>query len=466
MTTPVEAVDLSQPRTIHLVGIGGAGMSAIATVLLADGHTITGSDRAEGPVLERLRGLGASITVGQDPGAAAAAELVARSTAVPDEDDDVRGALAGGVPVLRRADLLSAITATRRTITVSGTHGKTTTSGMLATILVDAGFQPSWLIGADVASLDGAAHWGKGELFVVEGDESDGSFEALVSYAVAVTNLEPDHLEHHAGFEPLREAFGRFVEAADGPRVVDIDEPNAARLAGQHEVVTCGQTAGAGYELVDVELGADRSSFAILTGSGPTEHRIHVDLGVPGAHNVANALTAAVLALELGAAPEAVSSGLARFTGVTRRFEERGSVAGVRFIDDYAHLPTEVSAAVATGRRATSGRLVVVFQPHRYSRTQALAPDFVDSFIEADVVAITDVYASSEKARPGITGKLVVDAVLGGHPDTELAWLPTLDDVADWLTSHLDPGDLCLTLGAGDLTHVPDRVIDRLEGAR
>jgi len=451
--------DLSTPRRIHLVGAGGAGMGAIAAVLHAMGHRVTGSDLKDGPVPERLRAEGMAVEIGHDAAHLGDAELVAISTAIPRHNPEVVAAREAGLPVLRRADILPAISAERRTVVVAGTHGKTTTSSMLALALVEAEMRPSFIIGGDVNEIGSGAVWDDGDWFVIEGDESDRTFLSLGAEVAVVTNVEPDHLESYDNDpEKLEQAFVEFASAA-AIRVFCADDAGSATLAATVGGITYGTSDTADYRMVDVEPGRAGISFTLLHSGAEV---VRVDLPTPGMHNALNAAAAVVTAIQLGAPADAAARALSRFGGVARRFEFRGEVDGITFVDDYAHLPTEVAAALAAARDGDWKRIVCVFQPHRYSRTAALWHDFARSFAQADLVVITDIYASGETPRPGITGKLVVDAVLDSDPWSSVAWLPRLDEVVGWLALRLRPGDLCLTLGAGDLTAVPDLVIGRL----
>jgi UDP-N-acetylmuramate--alanine ligase len=465
---PVSAVvgdagtlDLSRPIAVHVVGVGGAGMSAVATVLAEMGHRVSGSDLRDGPALTRLRALGVTVFVGnRAEHVPAGTDVVAISTAVPEDNVEVRAARARGLPVLRRAEILAAVAARRRTVAVAGTHGKTTTSSMLALVCREAGLHPSFIIGADVNEIGTGARWDpRGEWLVVEADESDGTFLELPRELAVVTNVEPDHLEHYGGVPQLEAAFERFLAETGGPTVVCADDPVAARLGRKVGAATYGSHPEAEWRLTELRTDARGASFRL-------EHRGRelgrVTLPVAGVHNARNAAAAAVTAMLLGARFEDARAALARFAGVARRFEHRGEVGGVVFIDDYAHLPTEVAAALAAARAVGPERVVAVFQPHRYSRTAALARDFADAFGDADVVVVTDVYPAGEAPRPGVSGRLVADAVLDAHPWRRLAYLPRRAELVRFLAAELRPGDLCLTLGAGDLTSVPDEVQELL----
>ena len=453
-------LDLSSPRTIHLVGAGGAGMGAIANVLHRMGHTVTGSDLKDGPVVERLRVEGMDIRVGHDAANVGDADLVAISTAIPEHNPEVRAARERDIPVLRRRDILPAISAERRTIVVAGTHGKTTTSSMLAMAMVEADLDPSFIIGGDVNEIGSGAVWADGDWFVIEGDESDRTFLSLGAEIAIITNVEPDHLETYDDDpEQLMAAFVEFAGAASTP-IYCADDAGAMAVHAVVPGLTYGTDERATYRMTDVERGRASVTFTL-------EHEgvdlVRVALPTPGMHNARNAAGALVATIAAGGDPTAAAKALARFGGVARRFEFRGEVDGITFVDDYAHLPTEVEAALAAAADGGWDRVVCVFQPHRFSRTAALWRDFAPAFDRADVVVVTDIYSSGETPRPGITGKLIVDAVLEANPWSSVAWLPRLDDTAAWLTAKLRPGDLCLTLGAGDLTGVPDQVIARLE---
>lgn len=447
-------VDLTHPRRIHLVGVGGSGMNAIASVLDGMGHTVTGSDLKASAGLDRVRALGIEAAVGHDAANVGDAELVAVSTAIPEHNVELRSARERGLPVLRRAEILSAIATHKRTVAVAGTHGKTTTSSMLSLILLQAGAHPSFIIGGDVNEIGSGAVWDDvGDLFVVEADESDGTFLELPAAAAVVTNVDPDHLDHYGTFDDLLAAFARFTDGVAGPVAVP-DEGHGAELPGA--TISFGESAVADVRIVDYVGERSQSHFGLSIRGGEP---VPVRLPVPGPHNARNAAAAAAVAIDLGVEPPAVAEGLRRYTGVARRYEFRGEVDGVTFVDDYAHLPAEVEAALATAVDGGFDRVVCVFQPHRYSRTAAVGHEFGHSFRAADLVVLTDIYSAGEPVRPGITGHLVLRAVLDAEPAQRVAYLPTLSDVESFLDGELRAGDLCLTLGAGDLTLLPDRLL-------
>ncbi len=473
--TPSTRLDLSSPRRIHIVGLGGSGMSAIAEILVGTGHTVSGSDLNDSPILERLSSRGVTTHVGHVGEQIAGADVVAVSTAIPASNPEVVAAHAAGIPVLRRAELLTAITAAWRTVAVAGTHGKTTTSAMLTVALQGSGLDPAYIVGGDLRDLGRGAAVGTGDVLVVEADESDGTFVELAAVGVVVTNVEPDHLEHYGNFDNLRAAFDRFVAQAPGPKVVCLDDPGAAELlrrlvasgvsTDDAGVVTYGTRAESDWRIEDpmpTPVGISFTVTSVDRATGVAREPIPLRLLQPGMHNARNATAALAMAVALGASPDRAAAALSSFGGVGRRFEVRGEVGGIRLVDDYAHLPTEVAAALAAARSLDPERLVAVFQPHRYSRTEQLHATFGDAFVDADVLIVTGIYSANEAPRPGISGSLIADVVRRTHPDAVVEYIEALDDVEHRLVELAKPGDLVLTLGAGDLTHVPDRVLARL----
>lgn len=453
-------LDLWVPRRVHVVGVGGAGMSAIAEVLAAMGHDVTGSDLKPSAGLERLEVLGVAVTVGHSAANLGQAELLTRSTAVPDRNPEYRAAAEAGIPVLSRADVLTAICAQRSTVAVAGTHGKTTTASMLALVLRQAGVRPSFIIGGDVNEIGTGAAWDSGDLLVVEADESDGTFVRLPRSAAVVTNVEPDHLDHHGGYRELLAAFRRFVEETGGPVIVGVDDPDGAHLVASTDAVGIGTAEGADWRITDVGEAWEGVRFTL---TAPDGDRLPLSLPVPGLHNARNAACAAAISRLLGMPPDPIVEGLGNFGGVARRFEHRGSSGGVEFVDDYAHLPTEVRATIAAASSGSWRRLVAVFQPHRYSRTEALWSDFGNAFEGADRIYVTDVYPAGEVPRPGVSGQLIVDAVERAFPGTDIHYIQRREELVVALADDLVAGDLCLTMGAGDLTSVPDEVRGRLD---
>jgi UDP-N-acetylmuramate--alanine ligase len=432
-------------------------MSAIATVLVAMGHSVSGSDVQGSPVLARLNEQGVRTFVGHEASNLGAADIVVFSTAVKPGNVELVEARRRGLPTLRRAELLAAVCATRRTLAVSGTSGKTTTTAMLAWALSEAGMEPSFLVGGKLLATGSGARWAGGEWLVVEADESDGTFLELGAEGVIVTTVEPDHLDYYGDFGALEKAFERFVSQAPGPRVVCADDRGAAELASRvGAVTTYGEQSGATYRVGRVVLGEGATSFELVARG---EDLGRFEVAALGMHNVRNATAAAAMALETGAELGAVRNALASYRGVSRRFELRGSQDGVTYVDDYAHLPGKVRAALSAARQRPWGRVVAVFQPHRYSRTEALWRDFADAFEGADLLVVTGIYPAGEEPRPGVSGRLVADAVRAAHPGLAVEYAETRTELTGLLRRSLRPGDLCLTMGAGDLTTLPSELM-------
>lgn len=451
----------SPSRRVHVVGVGGVGMSAIATILSGMGHSVSGSDVKASPVTERLAASGIRVSIGHDQAHVGGADLVTFSPAVPEDNVELQAARRLGIDVVHRSAVLAGLAASRRSLAVAGTHGKTTTASMLSLILVGAGLQPSFLIGADVNETGTNAAWGAGEWLVMEADESYGSFGSLAADVAVVTNVEADHLDHYGTFESLVDAFGRFLGAAR-VRIVSADDPVAARLGAAAGAVTVGTNPEATYAMTD--LAVARSAVAFELG-GPDGPLGRIEVPVPGGHNARNAALAAVGAMAAGASFADAAAALARFAGVPRRFEFRGEAGGVTFVDDYAHLPAEVRATLAAAKAGGWGRIVAVFQPHRYSRTAALARSFATAFDDADLVFVTDVYSAGEAVVPGVSGRLVADAVTARRPERPVVYVSARDELRAAVAAMLRPGDLCCTLGAGDLTTLPDELMALREGS-
>ncbi|MDE0116788.1 MAG: UDP-N-acetylmuramate--L-alanine ligase [bacterium] len=456
-------IDLCPTTRVHLLGVGGAGMSAIAVVLRGLGCRVSGSDSADTPVLDRLREVGVDVFVGHDAAQISGAELVARSTAVGDDNPEVVAALQAGIPVYRRAEILAAITALRSTVAVAGTHGKTTTAAMLSHVLMAAGADPGFVVGAMMADGSIGARWSQGRWLVVEADESDGTFGELSASRAVLTSVEPDHLRRDRPVEQLEAEFARFCTGAADGLVVCADDPGAMRVSEDCTRVLYGSGPEADWRWRLLRRNRHSIVGEVSLGS---EVLSPVTVPMPGDHNALNATAALAMACELGIDGSDAVAALAGFGGVARRFERRGEVAGVEFIDDYAHLPTEVACSLRTASEGGWGRVVCVFQPHRYTRTSHLWAAFAHCFEAADVVIITDVYSAGESPVPGVSGELIWQAVTEAHPEADAVYLPRLDDVADRLAEMLRPQDLCLTLGAGDLVEVPDQVMSMLAGRR
>lgn len=472
VTPAIRPVDLGTTAHVHVIGIGGAGMSAIATVLLALGHDVTGSDLKDSATITTLRALGAEVSIGHAAEAidaltvAAKASgrhiVVARSTAVPDHNVEVVASMDQELLVHSRAEILTAITDLRRCVAVAGTHGKTTTSSMLAATLRAVGVAPSFIIGGEVNEIGSGAVWDTGDLLIAEADESDGTFLALQSDAAIVTSADPDHLDLYKTADNVQQAFASFLSNVSGPRIVCIDDPAALAVANRIACTTYGTSSEAEWQIRNFVQNRSGGQFVLRHESG--EHPVQV--AAPGIHNARNASAAVIMAAQLGVDLQEAIAGLRRYSGVARRFEYRGEVSGVTFVDDYAHLPAEVAVTVDAAVAGGWDRVIAVFQPHRYTRTSALGDTFGGAFDGVDSLAVTSIYTAGEAAIPGVTGKLVADAVVAEADAPPVVWLPHRSDLVEWLLSELRPGDLCLTLGAGDLTALPDELLARLGSQR
>lgn len=461
-------IDLSHARRLHVVGVGGPGMSAVAIVLAEMGHSVSGSDLRERDVLERVRAAGVEVHVGHRREHVHGCDAITWSTAIPERNVERDEAERQGILSMHRAGMLASICAQADSIGVAGTHGKTSTSSMLMLMLSEAGLRPSFVIGGDVTDMGTGAQWTGGRWLVVEADESDGTHLALPLAATILTNVEADHLEHYGSLAAVIDGFRNYLSKVEGPRVVCLDDPVCAVFATESSLaplVTYGTSPGADYRAVDVEMVAGAARFGVVHGG---ELIGKVELPLRGLHNVRNATGALAMALELGVPFAAVQRALAAFGGVARRFDIRAVDDGVTFVDDYAHLPGEIAAVLAAAR--TSGdrwsRIVAVFQPNRYNRMAMMSPEYADAFVDADEVVLTDIYPSGTTPLPGVTGKLVVNAVLDAHPATRLMWLPNRSDLVEQLARRLRPGDVCISMGCGDVETLPDEVVARRRARR
>ncbi|MGH2749094.1 MAG: UDP-N-acetylmuramate--L-alanine ligase [Actinomycetota bacterium] len=445
---------------VHFIGIGGAGMSAIAKVLIERGVTVSGSDLKQTRVTAVLEAMGAKVTIGHDGAAVEGADVVVASAAIPVHNVERRRAEEIGLSVVTRGEALAEIIGRHPSIVVAGTHGKTTTTSMIVSILRSEGRDPTYLVGGGLNDVGTNARSGRDDLVVAESDESDGSFLLLEPTIAVVTNVEADHLDHWGSAAAIRKAFGSFLEhvRAGGVAIVPTSDDELRRSAatGAPRTITFGEDGDVRAE--GAEIGPMGARFTLVTA----DEKAGVELAVGGAHNVSNALAAAAACLRVGLDLDRVARGLARFRGVERRFQMRGLARGVTVVDDYAHHPTEVRATLQTARLGSWERVVAVFQPHLYSRTMALRTEFGAAFDDADRIVITDVYAAREEPVPGVTGKLIADAVCARLPRRAVAYLPHRADVVSYLEATARGGDLVLTLGAGDVNSVGDELLARL----
>lgn len=434
-------------------------MSGLARILLARGIEVSGSDLKASRVLDGLAAAGADVWVGhRGDRVPAGPDAIVRSSAVPMANPEIVRAADRGVPVVTRAQVLAAVMRGHRGIAVAGTHGKTTTTSMVAVTLAAAGLEPTFVIGGDLNESGSGAEHGAGEAFVAEADESDASFLLLEPDIGVITNVDADHLDFYADREEIESAFAAFA-ARCGSVVACADDAGTRRALSGHD----GPVTWYGFEdapnvdivLSNPVLDTGRAGAVLTWG----DDCVDLALPIPGRHNLLNAGAAVAVAGLNGIAPPAAVAALATFGGVRRRFERKADAAGVSFFDDYAHHPTEVVATLAAARSLDPRRLVAVFQPHRYTRTRALWRELGESLAGADVVVITDVYAAGERAIPGVTGKLVVDAAAEAMYGGRVVYIPRRLDLAPFLAQEVRSGDVVLTLGAGDVTMVPDETV-------
>ena len=450
-------LDLNTPTRIHLIGAGGAGMSALAKLLWAKGHSVSGSDMRMASIMANLADLGIDVWEGSRPEVMATCELVVASSAVPESDRERRAAVEAGVTVWERPDLLASITEQIPTIGATGTHGKTTSTALAIAATRATGLDPSFVIGGELTDLRTNAHLGKDDLLVLEADEAFATFTHLKLAGMMVTNVEADHMDHYQTLDRLEDTFAGVVRAVDGPVVVGVDDPGGRRLAERTSRPTYGTSAGADWKINDVNETGSAVSFVLQGPSGTYD----VEVGRPGLHVARNAGGVLALLGELGYDVGKAAAGLATFAGVKRRLETRAKVSGVTIVDSYAHHPTEVAADLRAVASGGWERIWVVFQPHLYSRTEAMAGEFGGSFAGADHVVITDIYGSREAPVPGVTGELVADAA-EARSGANVHYVPHLGDIAEFVSSRVRRGDLVLTLGAGDITMIPDELAKRL----
>jgi UDP-N-acetylmuramate--alanine ligase len=480
LVTPTEPVPLDQLGRVHFAGIGGAGMSGIARIMLARGLRVSGSDSGASATLTELAALGARVHVGQAAGQLGDADTLVISSAIRADNPELVEARARGLRVLHRAAALASLMTGRRVIAVTGTHGKTTTS-MITTVLLETGADPAYAIGGVLAATGAGAADGAGAYFVAEADESDGSFLMYSADVAVVTNVEADHLDNYGTTQAYRASFDAFLRRIKpgGLLVTCADDPGTRELAVRGaglglRVVSYGEAADADYRVSAVTASGMETSLTIRAGlageakpiagasrPGPFR-RIDCDLAlrVPGHHYALNAAAAFAVTVELGVEPARAAAALGRYRGAARRLEPKGEAGGVRVLDTYAHHPTEIAADLRAARAITagSGRVIAVFQPHLYSRTRIFAAEFGAALGLADEAVVLDVYAAREDPEPGVTGRLVADAVPGGAA----RYIPEFADVPAVVASIVGPGDLVLTMGAGDITKMGPLVLGEI----
>ncbi|CDM67084.1 UDP-N-acetylmuramate--L-alanine ligase [Pyrinomonas methylaliphatogenes] len=452
---------------VHLVGVGGSGMSGIAEVLVNLGFRVSGSDLKRSEVIERLERLGVKFYEGHAPEHVGDAQVVVRSSAVRDDNPEIVEARRRLIPVIPRAEMLAELMRLKpHTVAVAGSHGKTTTTSMIATVLGQAGLDPTVIVGGIVKAFGSNARLGKSDLMVVEADESDRSFLLLTPTIAVVTNIDREHMDHYRDMADVRTCFTDFVNKVPfyGAVVLCLDDPHVQAIIPQVERrrITYGLSAQADISAHAIQFN-DRfgSRFAVWRNGVPMGE---VELRVPGLHNVYNALAAVAVGFEWGVPFDAIARALGEFTGVQRRFQFKGEVAGVLVVDDYGHHPTEIRATLKAAKSGSEGRrIVVLFQPHRYTRTHDLMDEFARSFNNADVLLVTDIYAAGEDPIEGVTAEALTEAIKRfGHKDAR--YVGPLDLAADALLEEVREGDMVITLGAGNVYRAGERLLQMLEG--
>jgi UDP-N-acetylmuramate--alanine ligase len=470
LVTPVEPVALDELGRVHFAGIGGAGMSGIARIMLARGVIVSGSDAAASPMLDSLAELGADIHLGHSADHVEKADTLVVSSAIREDNPELEAARARGIRILHRAAALASVMLGRRVIAVAGTHGKTTTTSMITTVFRGVGTDPGYVIGGVLAETGVGAADGAGRDFVAEADESDGSFLMLSPHAAVITNIDADHLDNYGTPARYRAAFDAFATRVEsnGLIVLNADDPGTTELAANlrgapPRVRTYGESPDADYQLTDVVQDGMRTRLTVTAENTPFGSiQASLVIGVPGRHHASNAAAAFTTAVELGIAPQRAATALGGYRGAARRLERKGEAGGVTVLDTYAHHPTELAADLraARGIVGNEGRVIAVFQPHLYSRTRIFADQFAEALRLADVAVVLDVYAAREDPEPGVSGALIAGAVPGSHFIPDITTLPGL------IATIASPGDLVLTMGAGDVTRQGPVILQALAEAQ
>jgi UDP-N-acetylmuramate--alanine ligase len=454
-------------KRVHFVGVGGIGMCGLAELLSGQGYQVSGSDLREGPTIARLRSLSIPVAIGHSAAQVGDADVVVYSSAVRRSNPELLEAERRKIPVIPRAEMLAEVMRLKDGIAVAGSHGKTTTTSLIAHLLDAAGLDPTAIIGGRVlvpGRDPSTTRQGGGDLVVAEADESDGSFLRLAPVIAVITNIDPEHLDHYGSFEALKNAFAEFANRVPfwGATILCLDHPGVQAILPQttRRIVSYGTTSQADWVATDLLRDGTGVSFAVrLRGTLLGRARLRL----PGHHNVLNALAALAVAHELDVPFDRAAQALDSFVGIERRFELKGEVAGVRVVDDYGHHPAEIRATLAAARSVHEGRILVAFQPHRYTRTRDLWDDFVTAFNEADELLLCEIYAAGEDKLPHVEAGRLVEAI-SAHGHRNAAFVAELDDLLDRLAERAEPGDLVLTLGAGSISSLGARLVERLGG--
>lgn len=462
-----EVIDLTARMRLHVVGVGGPGMSAIATCLAQMGHDVSGSDIKHSPVIERLIELGVRINIGHDRLVVHGCDAVTSSTAIPRSNIELVEAEKSGLVVLNRAGMLASICAMRPAIAVAGTHGKTTTTSLLVRIFAEAGLDPNFIVGGDVLDEGVGARWTGSPWTIVEADESDGTHLELPLAGSILTNVDSDHLDQYGDLQGIADGFQKYLQGINGPVVVCVDDPIIAGFEKTSHTVTYGFASHADFRCHSVDAKNGETTFSITASTANSANEeLSVRMSLRGHHNVLNVTAAIAMAMKCGVEPQVAINAVATFGGVGRRFEIIGSSDGVTFVDDYAHLPREISAVMSAAKTSDDcwGRVVAVFQPNRYNRMAVMSDEYAMAFVDADVVVITDIYASGTQKIEGVTGHLVVDAVTRAQVNSQVHWHEERTSLAQFVNQILRPGDVCISMGCGDIESLPRELLDVRSG--
>jgi UDP-N-acetylmuramate--alanine ligase len=464
MLTSLDTRNMAAPqglRSLHFVGIGGAGMSGIALVLKKRGYEVTGSDLKPSRYVTMLEDEGVPVSIGHSPRNLDHPDVVVMSSAVPLHNAELQEAARRNTPVVKRGQVLAWLMELGRGVAICGTHGKTTTTSMISRVLVDAGFDPTFLVGGELNDLGSNARHGGGEFVVCEADESDGSLLLLRPEVAVLTNLELDHHSNYLHVEDVERVFALFLDQLPqhGLLVYCAEDPRVSKLAGRVKCRVCsyGFSDTADFQARNLAARHPGNSFELWKDGRLVAA---VSLAVPGRHNVLNALACLAALIELGIPVDKVVKALGSFTGAVRRFQLKGERDGITVVDDYAHHPTELLATLLAAREGKWSRIIAVFQPHLYSRTEFLHREFAEALLEADLAVVTDVYGAREDPLPGVSGKLIVDSMMGLSKNRPVVYMPRLGSAVEYLRYTAAPGDLVLTLGAGDVHRVGERFLE------
>ena len=453
-------------KHVHLVGIGGAGMSGIAEVLLNLGFVVSGSDTKRTDTTERLSGLGGAVSYGHDPLHIEGADVVVVSSAVHGDNPEVVAARESMIPVIPRVEMLAELMRMKFSVAVGGAHGKTTTTSLLSAVLSEGGLDPTVVVGGKLKTSGSGGRLGASKYVVAEADESDGSFLKLSPTIAVVTTIDEEHLDYYSGLDEIKEAFTHFANSVPfyGCSIVCLDQQNIQSIIGaiDRRVITYGLSSQADVQAHDVDASGERTRFAVEAAG---RHLGEIEITMPGLHNVYNSLAAVAVGLELGVGFADIAKGLREFEGIARRFEIKGEANDVHVLDDYGHHPAEIRTTLSAAASRWDGRLVVLFQPHRYSRTQKLVDEFGRSFYDATVLFVTGIYAAGEDPIEGVTGGNIVEAARRyGHRSAE--YIEDMDELYTRAMETIEPGDVVVTLGAGDINKVGERILEALKADR